>query len=282
MNRRANIMNASVALCMLGACGTPPAISPAATLAQASTLRGAQAFARGDLTGSRREYTTALHIHESLGDTQERAATLLSLARVSAQAGQGADALTKVNKVLADQAQLGAPMVITAHGRASALYLAQGDTQRADQHLIQATTACAGACADAGALAVLRARLALAQQQPAQALKLATDALGMPGLATATPPTLRPQASAERANALRVQAQAQSALGQHDAAAVAASAALDLDRPLGLAERVLLDLQLLANAYEALGATALARQYQSLAERAQAAGLALRGEVLAD
>ncbi len=282
MNRRANILITSVALGLLCACGTRPAISPAATLAQTSTLRGAQAFARGDLTGAQREYTTALHIHESLGDTQERAATLLSLARVSAQAGQGADALAKVNQALADQAQLGAPMVITAHGRAAALHLAQGDTQRADQHLMQATTACAAVCADAGALTVLRARLALAQQQPAQALKLAADALAMPGLATATPPTLRPQTSAERANALRVQAQALSALGQHDAAAVAAGAALELDRPLGLADRVLLDLQLLANAHKALGATALAKQYQSLAERAQAAGLALRGEVLAD
>ena len=282
MNRRARYLIASVAVCLLGACGSRPSISPAASLAQSSTLRGAQAFARGDLTGAEREYTTALRIHESLGDTPERAATLLSLARIAGQAGRTAEALAAVNQVLADQSQLGAPIVITAHGRAASLYLAQGDAQRAEQHLVQAANACAGACADAGALAVLRARLALAQQQPVQALKLATDALAMPGLAVTTPPGIHPQASAERANALRVQAQALLMLGQHDAAAVAASGALELDRPLGLAQRVLLDLQLLARAYQAAGATVLAQQYQSLADRAQTASQALRGESQAD
>ena len=282
MSRHASYLIASVALCMLGACASRPAISPAATLAQTSTLRGAQAFARGDLISAQREYTTALQIHESLGDTPERAATLLSLARVASQAGRGAEALAAVNKVLADQSQLDGSTAITANGRAAALYLAQGDTSKADSHLMQAINACAGTCADAGALAVLRARMALVQQQPAQAHKLAADALAMPGLASVTPPTLRPQASAERANALRVQAQALSVLGQHDAAVVAAGAALELDRPLGLSQRVLLDLQLLANAHKARGATAMAQQYQALADRAQAAGQALRSEVQAD
>ncbi|MBC7608705.1 MAG: hypothetical protein H7228_03870, partial [Polaromonas sp.] len=201
-----------------------------------------------------------------------------SLARVAAQAGRATDALTAVNQVLADQAQLTASTVITAHGRAAALYLAQGDATRAEQHLAQAASSCSASCTDAAALVVLRARLALAQQQPALALKLTSDALAMPVLAVATLPRLQPQASAERANALRIQAQAQSELGQHSAAAIAAGAALELDRPLGLADRVLLDLQLLAKAHRALGATALAQHYQTLAERAQAAALALRGE----
>ena len=282
MSRRAAVFNICATLCMLGACGSRTAISPAATLAQASTLRGAQAFARGDLTSAERDYTNALQIHESLGHTPERAATLLSLARVAAQAGRSEQALAAINQVLADEPQLGTPMVITAHGRAASLYLAREDTQRAGQHLTQATTACAGSCTDVGALAVLRARLALAQRQPSQALKLANDALAMPSLAAATPPGATPQASAERANAFRVQAQALSALGQHDAAVTAAGVALDLDQSLGLAQRVLLDLQLLANAHRSRGDTGMAHRYQGLADRAQAAGQALRGDVQAD
>ena len=115
-----------------------------------------------------------------------------------------------------------------------------------------------------------------------EALKLANDALAMPSLAGATPPGATPQASAERANAFRVQAQALSALGQHDAAVTAAGVALDLDQSLGLAQRVLLDLQLLANAHRSRGDTGMAHRYQGLADRAQAAGQALRGDVQAD
>lgn len=268
---------AAAAVLMLCACAAKPVTSPAVSLAQASSQRGAQAFARGDLVNAQREYGTALHVYESLSDAPGRAAALLSLARIAAQSGRPAEALAAVDQVLADQALLDPPTLITAHGRAAALHLSQGAVPKTDAHLAQAGTLCAATCADAGALAVLRARSALAAQQPAVALKHSADALALPALAAVTPPTLKPQASAERANALRVQAQAHAALGAHAAAQAAASAALDLDRALGLADRVLLDLQLLAQAYKAQGATAQAQQYQLLADRAQAAGKALRG-----
>ncbi len=262
---------------LLCACAQRPVTPAAVSQAQASSQRGAQAFARGDLVNAQREYGTALHVYESLSDAPGRAATLLSLARIAAQSGRPADAQAALDQVLADQALLDAPTRITAHGRAAALHLSQGDPQKADAQLALAGGLCAAACADAGALAVLRARSALARQQPAEALRHAGDALALPALAPAAPPTLRPQASAERANALRVQAQAHAALGAHAAAQAAASAALELDRALGLPDRVLLDLQLLAQAYKAQGATAQAQQYQLLADRAQAAGKALRG-----
>ena len=280
---KAQRMNARLPACLalavlLCACAARPPVSPAATLAQGSAQRGAQAFARGDLVGAQRDYATALHVYESLGDTPGRAQVLLSLARIAAQSGRTEDALAAVDQVLADQALLDAPTRITAHGRAAALQLSQGNAQKADGHLTQAATLCAAGCADAGALAVLRARSALAQQQHAGALKLAGDALVLPQLAASTPPTVHAQQSAERANALRVQAQANAALDLHQPAATSAAAALELDRALGLAERVLLDLQLLAAAHTAMGATAEASQYQSLADRAQAASRALRGD----
>jgi len=275
---RARLSGCLALALLLCACAARPPVSPAVTLAQGSAQRGAQAFARGDLVGAQRDYARALHVYESLGDTPGRAQALLSLARIAAQSGRTADALAAVDQVLADQALLDAPTLITAHGRAAALQLSQGNGQKADGHLAQAATLCAAGCKDTGALAVLRARSALAQQQHAAALKLATDALALPQLAASTPPTLQSQPSAERANALRVQAQANAALGQHQAAATSAAAALELDRALGLADRVLVDLQLLAAAHTAMGATAQARQYQTLAERAQAASRALRAD----
>lgn len=278
LHRRLTAAGLLTLLILLCACAQKSTVSPAVTLAQTSTQRGAQAFARGDLASAQRDYTTALQVYESLGDAPGRAASLLSLARVAAQAGRSDQALAAVNQVLADPSPPGTSTLITAHGRAAALYLAKNDAPKADQHLAQAGALCGASCADAGALTVLRARSALARQQPALALQWASDALKMPMLAASTPPTLHPQASAERANALRVQAQAQAALGQHGAATSAAAAALELDRALGLADRVLLDLQLLAQGHRALGANAQAQQYQALADRAQAAGLALRGD----
>jgi hypothetical protein len=272
--------HALLAVCVaaaLAGCAQKPVVSPAVSLAQASSQRGAQAFAHGELANAQREYTTALHVYESLGDTPGRASSLLSLARIAAQAGQPAEAIAAVNQVLADPALVDTPTRITAHGRAAALYLAQGNTALAEQHLADADALCAAACADAGAINVLRARSALAQNKPGDALKLASDALAMPTLAPVTPTTLKPQASAERANALRVQAQAHMALGAPAAASAAALAALELDRALGLADRVLPDLQLLAQASRDMGAADAASRYQALADRAQAAGRALRG-----
>jgi hypothetical protein len=263
---------------LLCACAARAPVSPAVSLAQGSAQRGALAFARGDLVAAQRDYATSLQVYESLGDTAGRAQALLSLARIAAQSGHPAEALAAVDQVLADQAVLDLPTRITAHGRAAALQLSQQQPQKADEHLAQAAMLCAASCPDAGALAVLRARSALARQQPAAALTLATEALALPQLEAATPPMLHARQSAERANALRVQAQAHAALGQQQAAASSALAALGLDRALGLAERVLIDLQLLAAAHSALGASEQALHYQTLAGRAQAASRALRGE----
>lgn len=266
---------ASVFACCLSACTQAPLMSPMVTAAQASSQRGGQAFLKGELAVAQREYTNALHVYESLGDSAGRASSLLSLARVYAQTERSEDALAMVQEVLNDPVPAGAATLITAHGRAAALLLAKGDTRNADLQLKQAAALCNPGCSDAGALMVLRARSALLQQQPATALKQAGDALGL--LPAFKPPERQPQASAERANALRVQAQAYAALGQHAAAADPAKAALELDRALGLADRIQLDLDLLAQTYSALGVPSIAQQYLTLAERARAASRELRG-----
>lgn len=282
MSWRLALGTSAAILCLLCACASRPPASQSATLASTSAQRGAVAFARGDLETAQREYKTALYIHESLDDLPGRAAALLSLSRIASQAGRPADALAAVNQVLADKAFLSPALRVTALGRAAALQLGQGAAQQADQLLAEADMVCAGSCADVAALTVLRARSAMAQQQPAAALRFANTALAMGNLAASNPPTLRPQANAERANALRVQAEARLASGQPQSALGALTEALDLDRALGLPDRVLLDLQLLSRAHQALGAGDVAQHYRVLANRAQVAGKALRGDAQAD
>lgn len=276
-------MLASLLTTLLTACGSkPPANNAAATFAQASMQRGANAFVHGDLSGARHEYTRALNVYESLDDVKGRAGALLSLSRIASQSGDNAEAITAVNKVLAEPSALDTATLVTAYGRASATYLAQGSPAMADQQLARASALCGTTCPDAGALTLLRARSALAQQQPVTALQLAAQALATPALAASSPPTLKPQASAERANALRLQAQAQLALQQPGAALVSASESLQLDRALGLSDRVLLDLRLLSQAHAAAGAGDSARHYQVLADRAESAGKALRDNAQAN
>lgn len=276
-----------LAACMLlAACaGKAPVPSPAASQARTATERGAQAFARGDLASAERDYRRALLVHESLGDIAARSSVLLSLARIAAEAGRPADAMAAVQQVLADQALLPADTRVTAHGRAAALHLGMAETMLADQQLALAAALCVARCADAAALTVLAARSALIQQQPGKALQLAGEALAMPALLAASSPALpgnNPLASAERANALRVQAQAQLGLGQAQAAATAAAEALALDQALGLADRALADLELLSLAHQAAGNSTQAGHYKILAMRAQAARRALRGALPGD
>lgn len=261
----------------LSGCGSkPPVSNAAATFAQASMQRGSTAFAHGDLSGARHEYTRALHVYESLDDAKGRAGALLSLSRIASQLGHNADALADVNKVLAEPASLDNATLVTAYGRAAAIYLSQDNPLTADRQLASAAALCGATCPDVGVLTVLRARSALAQQQPDAALELTNQALALPALAASSPPSLKPQANAERANALRLQAQVHLALQQPKPALVSASDALQLDRALGLADRVLLDLRLLSLAHAAAGSPESAKHYQMLAERAASASKALR------
>jgi tetratricopeptide (TPR) repeat protein len=254
----------------LSACGSKAPAKPeniAMDRAVASSQRGAAAFARNDLGAAQGEYLAALRLYESIADTQGRAATLLSLARIESQAGRPKEALAAVQQVLAEGPSIAAGTRIMAHGRAAGLQLELADFAAATMQLDAAGALCGGACAERAALEVLRARIALAQKQPETSLRLASGALAL----LAVP-------SAERASALRVQAQSHAALGQHEAAIAASQQALEIDRSLGLGERVVLDLQLLAQSHKAMGSQAQAQRYEELAARARAAGRALRGE----
>jgi tetratricopeptide (TPR) repeat protein len=167
-----------------------------------------------------------------------------------------------VNAVLQNANGLPKDVLVTAHGRAAALAM-DSDVPRAAAHVQSAELACAGTCTQLSAIAVLRARTELATNNASAAVASANAAL------------TSAQNNNDRANALRVRAQAQAAQNQHAQVIADAQQALQLDQELGLAERVLIDLQLLQRASAANGDTASAARYDALAQRAAAAATTL-------
>ncbi len=252
----------------LTACSsTPPAKQDNAMVQTAQNMerRAAQSFARGEWAAAASTFESAAWVYETLALPDPQARARLSQARALGEGGRADQALPIVIDVIAQSSALSADIRAIAHGRAAGL-LMTSDTARASGHVRDAMAACDSTCAQLSALTVLRARAQLASSQASDASTTAGQALAVASNDN------------DRANALRMRAQAQVALGQHAAVVADANQALTMDQALGLPERVMADLQLLQNASTALGDTAAAQRYGALAARAAAAALALRGD----
>jgi hypothetical protein len=233
--------------------------------AQNIERRASQAFAKSEFDSAAAGYESAALVYETLALPEPQARARLSQARALADAGRAPQALEIITAFLQSPAGLSTEVLTTAHGRAAALTL-DSDLPRAQTHLQSATKLCANTCAQSSALGVLRARAELVANNPAAAASSASAALAAA------------QNTNDRANALRARAQANAALGQHAQVVADAQQALALDQDLGLPSRVLADLVLLQRASQAQGDAAASARYSALAQRAAAAGAALRGE----
>jgi hypothetical protein len=277
---------------VIAACANSADIKqPNALISAAQTMerRAAQAYAAGDADSAATTYESAALVYESLALAEPMARARLSTARAVAEAGKAEQALAIVSAVLSQPQALSPSTQIVAHGRAAALYLAQGSDSvqgsapatasttvpvsapylaNATTHWQSASALCAQTCAEQAALWVLRSRIDLAQGNAAAAVQSASTALAVA--------QTHKTASTEQANALRARAQAHSALNQHVQTVADATAALALDQDAGSAARVQADLQLLAKAHAALGNADQAARYTQLATRAQAASRVLQ------
>jgi tetratricopeptide (TPR) repeat protein len=264
LRRLANTTAAACAIFFIASCASNSTAdsqklsqSAAEKSAQSLSSRAVAAYNKGDLVAAAAGFEAAAHIYESLALIEPQAQARLSAARVHAeQEGASAAAVLMVQRVLQDEAQLSSATRVTAHGRAAALHLVANNASAAQQHLQSATTACASTCAQAAALQVLAARVALAQNKADIAISLVT-----PVLADAL----------ERPNALRTRAAAYAALNQHRQALADATQALALDQAAGQAHRVETDLRLMAAAHQALGNAAEASRLEALATRSEQA-----------
>jgi hypothetical protein len=233
--------------------------------AKSMERRAAQSFAAGEYNSAAAGYESAALIYETLALPEPQTRARLNQARALTDAGQAPKAQEVVNAVLQNTNGLPKDVLVTAYGRAAALAM-DSDVPRAAAHVQSAELACASTCTQLSAITVLRARTELASGNTSNASS---------AVASASAALLSAQNNNDRANALRVRAQAQAAQSQHANVITDAQQALQLDQELGLAERVLIDLQLLQRASAASGDTASAARYDTLAQRAAAAATAL-------
>ena len=266
------VLTLCAALLIAACAGNSPAKEESASgnaltkAAQNIERRASQAFVKSEFDSAAAGYDSAALVYETLALPEPQARARLSQARALADAGRSRQALEIIMTLLQSPAGLSPEVMTTAHGRAAALTL-DSDLPRAQMHLQSAVLVCANTCVQTSALGALRARAELAANNPTAAASSASAALAAA------------QNSNDRANALRARAQANAALGQHAQVLLDAQQALALDQELGLPPRVLADLVLLQRASQALGDTAASARYSTLAQRAAAAGAALRGEV---
>ena len=266
---------AGTVVALAAACSsTPP--SPGPNAAQKSALNLAQAasrsLARGDLAQARAMYEASLKAAESVEDFDLAASALLNLALVQSRAGDQAAAHARLERILSAPQRYGPAMVARASARKALLHLDQPDLDAALRFADAAQAACAAPCELAAMLADLRAHVALQRGDPASAATLAARAAELASAAGQEP---------ERANALRLLGQSRSRLGQNEEAASALAQALAIDRRLGLAERIGLDLVYAGHNEESRAQLAAAREfYQRALEVYRAAGNAAAAETV--
>ncbi len=231
---------APVIACVLGlavvaGCGGAPPRRDSARLQSATTLSSdaARAVSRGDARRALPLYEQVLALAESLDDQSLVGATLLNLSQVQLLTGDRAGADARLDRVLRTPERFGRTIVANAAARKAALAVARRDEPDAERWMREAQAQCETPCAIAPQLANLRAQLAYARGDDAEAIALATRAaddaarLGLP---------------AEQASAWRWQARALMRTGRTSEAAQRLAMALEADRTLGVPARIAEDL----------------------------------------
>ena len=263
---------AASALLLATGCASNKSIeikSPALESAERLEHRASAAYAKGDHIGAAKDFQTAAYVYESLAMVDALANAQLSLARIDSDDGRPAEALARVNRVL-DLPSAGAAIapstLLLAQGRAAALYIQQKNLSAANTALTAAEGLCTPACEVLSALSVLRANWHMASGDLMAAKTKAAAALSQ----ASTP--------SDKANALRSLAQIGLAQNLYPQATQDGMRALQLDQSIGASNRVIVDLDLLANIYTKAGNVSKAAQYQDLSRAASAARAQLGGK----
>ena len=226
--------------------------SPAQEAAAARSQGAARAFKRGDLQQALKLYTEALAAAESVEDFEAGGTALLNLALVHARLGQYPAAHARVDRVLAAPQRYGAALHAQAAARKALLYLDAPDLDAALRLADAAEKACAEPCPLAAVLINVRAYVALERGDAERAATLAARAVELASAA---------HLEAEQANALRLSGRAHTRGGRTAQAAQALAQALELDRQLGLSDRVALDLVYAAENEQRRDQPEAAREY---------------------
>jgi tetratricopeptide (TPR) repeat protein len=229
-----------------GCAGSPPP-RPAPLEREIELNRKATtAFERGQYPAALAGYSEALRLSRAIEHVDGIAANLLDLAAVHRSLGEPEQAAAAVEELLS-----AATLAFSPSRRSSALYLQallradRDDLTGASRSAAAALALCReAACGSAGRIVNLQARIAFLAGDRAAALAAAQEALALNRTA---------KADEEAANSLRIAADVHAALGELTQAQERYAQALTLDKQLGLAAKISLDLLRLGDVAAGLG-----------------------------
>ena len=243
-----NLMNSAIAILLptvllLGACGSPPPRQPAAQERAQKTEQAAyRAIREGDMARAREMFALAETMQRALENIHAASQDAINLATVLHKMGNSDAALQKLDILLADSASLvPEDLKAAAAFRKAIIQTDGGKLEEANSSINRALSWCRADCPFNSGLKNLQARIALQQGQNDMALTLATAVYANSNF---------PE---EQANAYRIAASAELALGKHEAAKTHFHEALRLDKELAISSRIADDLEGIASALQKLG-----------------------------
>ncbi|MCZ8015172.1 MAG: hypothetical protein O9274_05695 [Limnobacter sp.] len=256
----------------LGACAASPLPeNPVLLKARQAENMAAQAQSRGQYDRAAEHWNQAVLRYDALADPVGFGRAAVGLSRALVDSGRRTEALANLNVSLSRAEELPTDIQIELLARRGGIHLQNPETlDKAGSDLLQADALCASRCRFSAALHGLQARLAIVQGRMAEARLHVQSGL----LALASQESAQ---RVERANLGRLFALIQMKEGQYELAHQSAEAALEIDRNLGLPDRIVMDLELLASIAKLQKQPAQASQFEEQARRAKAALLQLQG-----
>jgi tetratricopeptide (TPR) repeat protein len=246
----------------LVACSNSPKVAPEPrlrTLALSAETEGARLYARADYIGALNRFSEAQKLQQSLDDPMAVARNQLHQARTEFALGRTEAALQRATAITREFLHV-ETLLFQAQAN-----LALGRILTTNDQLTTLANVCDANCIQLGSLYLLQAHLALAEKRSNDALVLANKAL---------PVLMEKQETTELANAHRLIARAQFALGNIPQALTAANAALVMDRQLGLPEKIARDWLLVGEIQLKTNAAQSQEAYMRALSVSKAAGLA--------
>lgn len=259
---------AVVLLLALSACGSAPPRQPMAVeQAQKVENEAHRALRDGDLPRARELFRQTLLLQQSLDNIPASAMAAINLASVLHKLGDSAAATGLLESVLADHSgQIPSELLAAAAFRKGVMLADRGNITEAESALQIADQHCNRQCAFVPGMNNLRARLLLDKGDFAPALAYAAAVISAGA------------ENEELANARRIAAAAETALGRDEAALAHYLAALELDKQLAFSARIAEDLRGVARVLKKLGREAEAELYAHRADAVVAASRILSGK----
>jgi tetratricopeptide (TPR) repeat protein len=257
------VLTLLLASLLLSACGQNTLVVRSQRQEQAIELnqRAQRAFTRGEYQTAEGLYGDALRLDVAIENADGIAINLLNLAKVSLALERPKIAEYYLDRILKDKAlQFPVAHLASASLQYSLLRLRAGDVASAISWVDKASEYCVSDCKLSGVIANLRANIAIQSNDVEQALYWSGHAVS----------SNKSESKIEYANALRLHGQAKMLKQEFEASISIFDEALNIDKSLGLPDKIRLDLMFLAQASDKLGRTELAAQYRERAARVAA------------